>query len=279
MSPVLLNAQQLDFFRAFGYLGFPGLLADRAEQIIEEFEAVWASRGGGHYGKPHDGKARSCIVPFIDQREYLCSLLDDPRIAGIANSLLGEDFNYMGSDGNYYAGDTHWHSDGWHRELIHIKIAFYLDPLTRDTGALRVIPGSHQLGDRYAERLQQEIRKSEELWGIHGREIPAVALETRPGDVVCFNHNTKHAAFGGSARRRMFTINLAQRYPEERLQDLRDYLKGFSRFWVDRPYSEVMIGSATPERRRHLEQVMANDGHVAELSRQARQTMAEPSRG
>jgi hypothetical protein len=30
---------------------------------------------------------------------------------------------------------------------------------------------------------------------------------------------------------------------------------------------------------RHLEQVMANDGHLAELSRKARETMAEPARG
>jgi len=30
---------------------------------------------------------------------------------------------------------------------------------------------------------------------------------------------------------------------------------------------------------RHLEQVMANGGHMAELARQARERMAEPSRG
>lgn len=279
MIPVLLTEQQLAFFRTFGYLGFPGLVADRIDEIIEEFEATWASRGGGHYGKPHDGKARSCIVPFIDQREKLCSLLDDPRIVGIATSLLGDDFNYMGSDGNYYAGDTGWHSDGWHPELLHIKIAFYLDPLTRETGCLRVVPGSHLIEDRYADSLQQHIRKSQDLWGIHGRDVPAMALETQPGDVVCFNHNTKHAAFGGNPRRRMFTINLCQRYPEPRLQDLRNYLNGFARFWVDRAYSEVMITTAGPERMRHLEQVMANDGHVAELSRKARETMPEPSRG
>ena len=32
-----------------------------------------------------------------------CALLDDPRILGIATTLLGDDFNYTGSDGNYYA--------------------------------------------------------------------------------------------------------------------------------------------------------------------------------
>ncbi len=274
-----LTEQQLNFFQAFGYLSFPGLMADRSDEIISEFEAVWASRGGGHDGKPHDGKARSCIVPFIDQRERLCSLLDDPRILGSATSLLGDDFNYTGSDGNYYAGNTGWHSDGWHKNLLYIKLAFYLDPLTRDTGALRVIPGSHIPGDRYAESIQEQVRRSQELWGMSGTEVPAVALETQPGDVVCFNHNTKHASFGGSARRRMFTINLSQRYPEDRLEDLRNYISGAARFWIDRLYSETMIRTAGPERMRHLEQVMANDGHLAELARQAREKMPEPSRG
>lgn len=274
-----LTDQQLNFFHTFGYMSFPGVMADRIEEITDEFEALWASHGGGHNGRPHDGKARSCIVPFIDQRERLCSLLDDPRIVGIATSLLGDDFNYMTSDGNYYAGDTGWHSDGWYPELLHIKIALYLDPLTRDTGCLRVIPGSHLPGDRYADALQQQVRQSQELWGLHGRDVPAMALETTPGDLVCFNHNTKHAAFGGSLRRRMFTINLSQRYPEDRLEALRSYIGGAARFWIDRLYSEVMVRTAGPERMRHLEQVMTNDGHLAELSRQARERMPEPSRG
>ena len=185
----------------------------------------------------------------------------------------------MGSDGNYYVGDTGWHSDGWHKEILHIKIAFYLDPLTRDTGALRVIPGSHLVGDRYADGLQAKIRQSPALWNMTGPELPAVALETQPGDLVCFNHNTKHAAFGGSSRRRMFTMNLCQRYPEEKLEDLRKYIAGGARFWVERGYGDKMINTASPARMQHLDQVLANDGHLAELSRKARETMLEPSRG
>jgi len=52
-----------------------------------------------------------------------------------------------------------------------------------------------------------------------------------------------------------------------------------ARFWVDRAYGQQMLNTAGPERMRHLEQVMANDGHIAELARQARETMPEPSRG
>lgn len=280
-SAFSLSEEQIRFFQTFGYLGFPGLMADRIGEIIDAFEAVWSERGGGHGGQPHDGTARSCIVPFIDQSEVLSSLLDDPRILALAKTLLGDDFNYMGSDGNYYVGDTGWHSDGWHPKgkPQHLKIAFYLDPVARDSGALRVIPGSHHDGDHYAKTLQDQIRHSPDQWGIDGAQVPAVALETQPGDLVCFNHNTKHAAFGGSAHRRMFTINLCQRYPQEGLKDLQDYVAGAARFWIDRVYGEKMVETAGPERQRHLEQVMANDGHLAELSRQAKEKMDEPSRG
>jgi len=183
-------------FDTFGYLGFPGLLADRTECIIAEFEAIWAAHGGGHNGKVHDGTARSVIVPFIDQSEYLSTLLDDPRIHDIAASILGDDFNYMGGDGNFYVGDTRWHSDGYggRSGMKHIKIAFYLDPVTRNTGALRVIPGSHRVGEPFADQLQRDIRNSEQAWGMRGDQVPAVALETQPGDILVFNHDIKHAA-------------------------------------------------------------------------------------
>jgi ectoine hydroxylase-related dioxygenase (phytanoyl-CoA dioxygenase family) len=104
-------------------------------------------------------------------------------------------------------------------------------------------------------------------------------LEVTPGDVLVFNHNTKHAAFGGGDHRRMFTINLCQRYPEDMLDELRRYIAGAARFWIEEAYGPAMIRTAGPQRLRHLEQVMANDDELPALSRKARETMAEPSRG
>ena len=274
-----MTEEQINFFDAFGYLRFDGMLADCIAEITREFEQVWSDRGGGHGGNLHNGKARSCIVPFIDQRDRLAALIDDPRILGIATALLGDDFNYMGSDGNYYVGDTGWHSDGWHSNIRHIKIALYLDTLSKETGCLRVIPGSHLIEDSYAKSLQKHIGKSAEHWNVTGQEMPAVPLEVRPGDVLVFNHNTKHAAFGGNDHRRMFTVNLCQRYPESQIQDLRQYIGSAARFWIEEAYGPAMIRTSSPERMVHLEQVMANDDHLPELVLKAKETMSEPSRG
>lgn len=276
-----LSDEQMRRFETFGFLVFPGMLGDVIDEIIDAFEQIWDQRGGGHHGAEHDEERRSCIVPFIDQHPRLCALLDDERIHGLLCSLLGDDFNYTGSDGNYYAGDTGWHSDGWGRGAGQrfVKVALYLDDLTRETGCLRVIPGSHNSDDAFGGTLQEHIRQIPDTWGMEGDELPAFALETSPGDVAVFNHNLKHAAFGGSSRRRMFTINCSQRYPESELPAFREYISAHARFWSERLYGEAMIATASAGRMVHLEQGHANDGHLAALAAKARAEMAEPSRG
>ena len=58
---------------------------------------------------------------------------------------------------------------------------------------------------------------------------------------------------------------------------LRLEVDAYARFRIIDPVK--MVRTAGPQRQRHLEQVMANDGHLAELARKARETMPEPSRG
>ena len=265
-----LTEQQITFFETFGFLKFPMLMADKLDWIINEFTKTFPDNA-------HDGLKRTCVVQFIDHR--MSTLLDDPRIEGIGASLLGEDFNYMGSDGNYYTGDTPWHRDGFHPKYKHIKIAFYLDQLDGNSGALRVIPGSHRIDDKFGEDLGAMTGKSETFWGISGEQVPAYVLDVTPGDLLVFNHNLFHSAWKGNSHRRMFTLNLCQRYEEKDLQQLRDYIAGGARFWIDRAYADTMVNTASPQRMKHLEQVRANDEHLAALSAKMRQTMSEPARG
>jgi hypothetical protein len=269
-----LTQRQKNFFETFGYLHLPGLVADSIHWIIEEFEAVWRDRG-----VVHDGTKRSCIVPFIDQREKLCTLLDHPNMESLVTGLLGEDANYLGGDGNFYTGDTGWHSDGFHHVGKYLKVALYLDPVTRDTGCLRVIPGTHKL-DIAAGWEARQARNSLELWGIEQRDVPSVALQSQPGDVVAFNHNLMHASFGGGKRRRMFTLNFcAHCETTEEVGDLTNFINAQARFWVEHLHSDLMWQTASEQRMRHLRQVRENEGQLAALAAKARETMAEPSRG
>ena len=273
-SEFRLSAQQLSFFDTFGYLVLSGLLADDIDWITEEFEAVFRDRNVAH-----DGTKRSTVVPFIDQRARLCTLLDHPKVEGLIASLLGDDFNYVGGDGNFYAGDTAWHSDGFHDVGKFVKVALYLDPVADNSGCLRVIPGSHRI-DLYDKWEACQARKADELWAIEQRDVPHVALESKPGDVVAFNHNLMHASFGGSTRRRMFTLNnCAHCTSPAELEDLEKYVAAHARFWLEHMHSDVMRQTASPARLVHLQQVMAHEGHLPVLSAKARAEMAESSRG
>ena len=266
-----LSKNQVDFFDTFGYLAFPEMLRDCIDKIISAFESVWTNSG-----RTHDGIKRSALVPFPDQNEYLSSLLDDQRIHDIASSICGEDFNYYSGDGNYYVGDTKWHSDGYKtRPVKSIKIAFYLDPVRKNSGALRVIPGSHRNIDSFGDLLESHL--TSDIFGMTGDQIPAVALESNPGDVLVFNHRIKHSSWGGSDRRRMFTMNFSERYPDHLIPDLKDFLAGEARFFIDRMHGPAMIKTATPERMHHLQQVRENDTHMGNIVKELKKSNKTPS--
>jgi ectoine hydroxylase-related dioxygenase (phytanoyl-CoA dioxygenase family) len=263
MSPFAITPQQKTFFDTFGYLHMPGLFKDDIADITRAFEEVWTRRG-----HVHKGDVRSAILPFVDQHERLRELFDDPRILAIGNGILGEDFNFMGSDGNFYVGDTRWHCDSYHEDYIFMKVAFYLDPIDAKSGALRIVPGSNATSP-YRAKLGDRIVASEQEMGIKGIDVPAVSLDSQPGDVVAFHHNCLHASYGGSKARRMFTIDMCQHYQDADLDELRQYLSIFGRKGLPHMYGDETIATASPERMRHLKQVLDNDSHMGDIARGA----------
>ena len=248
---MVFTEQHKKFYQQFGYLHFPGLLNDCIGTIIDEFEKVWAA-----CSVKHTGEQRTMFPGnFICQTERLCQMMDDPRIMEICAGVMGDDYQYAGGDGNFYSGDTGWHSDlmpntGFYKDCEHVKVAFYLDPVTRDTGALRVIPGSHIPGDKFSETMQKFLNEG----GLAGKDVPAAALETKPGDVVLFTHNLKHASFGGSKRRRMFVMNM-QAMPRTAVghQEVRHEWTYYASVGAKKMHSGLIMDTATPERLKHLQ--------------------------
>lgn len=200
-----LTQEQQSFFHTFGYLVVRQLLtADEVAAVTEAFEWSIQNRGGG---PQHDGTSRTMFGGPIEHTPQMCALLDHPGILGLIGGVIGDDFSYCSGDGNFYVGDTGWHPDGNWGQLWATKTALYLDKVGADTGCLRVIPGSHDPA-HFIRRDQIKPQESQELYGVAPRDFPGnVALESSPGDVVIFNHDLYHASFGGSERRRMFTMN------------------------------------------------------------------------
>ncbi len=256
-----LSQAQINHFNTFGYLAIRQLFSPtEIARITEGFEWSIQNRGGG---TNHDGTKRTMFGGPIEHTPEMCAILDHPDILGLIGGVIGEDFNYCSGDGNYYTGDTRWHPDGNWEQLFAVKVAFYLDPLTRDTGCLRVIPGS-QDPNHYIRRDKINMNNSLELFGVPPSEFPGnVALETQPGDILIFNHDTYHAAFGGHQRRRMFTMNCIRRAknPED-MATAHKYLSihsaGGSNFDTGAGmFFPTMIDTANEKRMIHLEQPIA----------------------
>ena len=133
----------------------------------------------------------------------------------------------------------------------------YLDPVRKNTGALRVVPGSHKnplhellqplrMG-RLREALvdgrlmsniapaSEEDRAELEAWekrsgvnlddndtifGWAPTQIPSTVFESNPGDVVLFSQYIFHASFGGWDGRRMVnTVWFSNPKPDDPIQE------------------------------------------------------------
>ena len=101
-------------------------------------------------------------------------------------------------------------SAGWHRDATHwpltgqqmANVWFTLEAVTSETGALRIVAGSHLDGDDLIG--EASIAASD----LEAEGRPVVTIETDPGDVVVFHPRALHTGYGSSQDqpRRTFTL-------------------------------------------------------------------------
>lgn len=298
-----LSDRQKLFYDLFGYLVIPGLMADVIEEITDEFEATFAKYSD-------ETRVRT---NFIDDNARLRGLLDDPRIDAIPARLLGEDYSFQNSTGSLFAGDTDWHPNRAPKPYRYNVVAMYLDPVGPDTGALRVIPGSHKPG-QYREEvmpivaghnsregldyldaedlesiaiyLAQELEdgfgsggqpgRYLEALGLSGPDIPAAILTSEPGDVVIMDESILHSAWGGSGRKRQLRFGFAEHCTDEHLPTFLKHLIQTRAPWgTDHVYSGALVSTADERRMRHLAQPLACSDQIYTVVHRLRELMPE----
>ena len=246
-----MNAQeQKAYFDTFGFLLMRQLLhPDEIEMMRQETDKVYQQKlqdetkqGGFH------------VSGYIESQPHLAQLVEDDRFYGTIENLLKPDFIWMGSETNRTTNSVHrWHCDRYGEDAIsyiRIKIMIYLDPVTKDRGALRVVPGSHRnplqglLHDYNGHQQDDSFMPH----GVSGEELPCFSLDAVPGDVVFFNQYLFHAVYGGFEGRRYMAFKYAQRpSTDAHLESIRKFSPD-----VFDPH-EAFVNSDRPRIRRMVE--------------------------
>ena len=258
----MLTKEQKAHFDAFGFLMLRQLFSPKEVDAIREasIEVIKQVEGADALDRD-DGWS---IGGFMERHPSLLPLLDDDRIHGIPETLLGPDFVLEMTDGHVRGGNTAWHGrkvtenseDSYgDSDRFNCRVCFYFDSLTSENGALRVIPGSHRrpFADHLSPLWDQYDDPTDMSLGAMGPEVPAVALESEPGDVVVFTESVYHGSFGGRARLQLTSQYIANPTTEEQIALTREQHDGYK--WGFHP-AESAINSDRPRIRRMVSRLV-----------------------
>jgi hypothetical protein len=210
-----LTEQQIAYFESFGFLILRQAFAPHEmTEMTRAADDLW--RQARQEGEPEDNN--QYMSRFIEPSPRLAWLAEDDRIYKPMGQLLGDGFIWGGSEGNKgshnVTNDHYWHCD---RDKFiglgygFVKLMIYLEPTTKETGALRVIPGSHL--QPFADLLRpldaQHRHTCRDAFGVEGDELPCVGVETQPGDLVLLNHYIYHGVYHKQPTRRFIALKYA----------------------------------------------------------------------
>lgn len=185
-----MNPKPLDttHYRTFGFLLIRGAFDPRP--LAEELDRVMRDGLVPPLNISDGSWQRFRYAPMMTANTPVSlSLLD--RLEPVAAELLGGPVLPTRAKGVLYSGDTPWHTDS-DVPVESVGIAAYLEPLKANSGALRVLPGSHR--PEFARALAP-------MAGATAEMLPGHIVETEPGDLILFDEHLFHASCGGGLRR------------------------------------------------------------------------------
>ena len=219
----MITEGQRAHFKTFGFLILKqAFSSEEMKTITHEFDQLIDANEPQTLDNEEQIKL---VVPFIEESPQLAKLAEDDRIYETVEKLLGSGFIWGGSEGQDGRASADWHSDRpGISELFftRIKVHLYLDPTTKNMGALRVIPGSHRmplhellvkqlLKYYFKQSAKEDVPIASNALGVTGTEMPSFALESNPGDIVLFNQSLFHAVYGGlGMQRRYIALKFAE---------------------------------------------------------------------
>lgn len=217
-----VDAELIDAFARDGFIVLENVFSKEEVEALVAEAAALRERGGlaeesrvSERGEEGADAVRSVFAPHR-QSDVFQRLAEDPRLAGLARFILGEDVYVHQSRINYkpaFRGkEFYWHSDfeTWHTEdgmprMRAVSMSVMLTDNHPQSGPTMFIPGSHMnyvtcVGETPDEHYRKSLKKQE--YGVpdpdsltrmaHAGGIEAPA--PKAGSVVLFDCNTLHGS-------------------------------------------------------------------------------------
>ena len=204
----MITPQQKAHFDDFGFLVLRNTFSpEEVDAIYRECDGLWEQdRGGG----PPTGENQG-ISDIVEIGEVLTRMVADDRLFGAVEGLLGPGFVWNGSGGSlqFTTTETHWHSDRpVEPDSTTFSCNLYLSTLRAETGAFRLIAGSHKspLYDTLLPLSEQGDETTLDVYGLDWTDIPGHVVDCDPGDIVFFDQRIYHGVFGMLPDRRYLKL-------------------------------------------------------------------------
>jgi hypothetical protein len=149
--------QIANFFHTFGLLTVGNVVSpDLAQGLITGYDKVTMARRGESLGDALQ-KGNIIEVGIVDEFPEFSNFYLSPNLRALYEVLLEKSWLYVGSDISVFPS----YIQAWHRDATgyfpSIKVGYYANPTYKIGGEMRYIPGSHKIGDRYANNLQRGL--------------------------------------------------------------------------------------------------------------------------
>lgn len=200
----MLTHQQILHFSTFGYVTLRGLVSQSEMGVLrnEVTSALADAFGQNGAGPDRSGGISGDYLPLsVDRAPFSQSLIaDDERTFLASAELLGGPTVPSPGIATRFTGDSAWHTR-LGPAIPGVTIWADLDRRTAQTGALRLVPGSHI--PEYERAVWAYTGAEPDASGFAQPDWPQwphVVIETEPGDVVAFHSHLFTCAQGGAPR-------------------------------------------------------------------------------
>jgi hypothetical protein len=220
---ISLTADGIAHFRAFGFLVLrdcfdAAALSDEVNRTLDD--GVRSSFDVDVAG----GISFSYVPMMCEHTPGSLSLLD--TLAQTAAELLDRSVLPVRAKATRYAAGAGWHCDS-DLDMPSVGFLAYLEPLRANTGALRVLPGSHRpaFSSAVAQYLEERRGMGVEPDFTDFTSVPGLAVDTDPGDIIVFDEHIYHGSAGGSNRRQWRVDYIPDPIGEQEERVARRYLE------------------------------------------------------